>query len=42
LQTRFYVRRSNTTYEKIIERAKMLLKPTMDPGGQKSREYHAR
>ncbi len=31
LQTRFYVRRSNTTYEKIIERAKMLLKPTIDP-----------
>ena len=32
LQTRFYVRRSNTTYEKIIERAKILLKPTIDPG----------
>jgi len=31
LQVRFYVRRSNTTYEKIIERAKMILKPTIDP-----------
>jgi len=31
LQTRFYIRRSSTTYEKIIERAKMILKPTIDP-----------
>jgi len=31
LQVRFYIRRSNTTYEKIIERAKMILKPAIDP-----------
>lgn len=31
IQTRYYIRRSNTTYEKIIERAKMILKPAIDP-----------
>ena len=31
LQTRYYIRRSNTTYEKIIARAKMILKPVIDP-----------
>ncbi len=31
LLTRYYIRRSTTTYEKIIERAKMLLRPAIDP-----------